>query len=77
MALSESARDELRGILSDLNREHERYQAEMAALARRLRFLIGDVKCNTKLVPFTSPTGRKSKCVELSKQRKKQQEAHK
>lgn len=63
--------DELRGVLDDLNRENERHAAEMASIRRRVMFLLGAPKPKFVDGPIPSPTGIKSKCVELAKQRRK------
>lgn len=69
--MSPGDQDELRSVLDDLNRESERHEAEMAAIRRRVMYLLGQVKVKPVMGPTPSPTGLKSKCVELARRRKK------
>jgi hypothetical protein len=67
-----SEQDELRGIVTRLTQKRDEDYAEITASIRQIQFLLGDIKLKPVSTPLNSPTGRKSKCVELARQRRRQ-----
>jgi len=68
MEISSSDREAIQEILVDLAEETERHREELRSISLRIRYLLGALKIKPSKKGLQSPTGRKSKLVELQRQ---------